>query len=563
MKKLEKLNSASLNFNLREPHKNKRTNIYAVIKINNKQIKIPTALKINTWQWDKKKQIPIIDCIVDEEERENLISIFNAICEIRFGYFNFFSYICKNDLIPTESEIKKYILKHLKKLKMNNSNLKPGNGKKPKATNLLKKAFNIYYKEMHTKIKESSIETNKVRLNAYYDYCKEIEKDVLSMLSQNGINEYQNYLIKKSKKDKDNGNKRADSSKTINNKCELIERLVNKVMVSHSDFLRHKISPIKYNQLEEINQKGEEKKRRPLKEEEISKLINCKDLNDEEKEYRDLFLLECNGSYRVSDTPKLFDKGEHKTFKIDNYEFIVINTKKENITSVIWINDVVKKILARYKDGFKYANLSSKNFALRYNVVIKRVAKKAELNSIETFINAHNVKEEKYLYEIIASHFARYTFIYNGLFKLGFTPNELKDFTGHRDDRMINECYKVETIEDKVNNAVKAINRVLNKKIENKERIAITRDNINVQDDLIKEAKEALYCLGANYNDLVDINDYHKLNKMLYIDYHKKYFEMGCNMTYIKDLYLSKDIMTLTEKREMILKIIDEVKQKK
>ena len=34
-------------------------------------------------------------------------------------------------------------------------------------------------------------------------------------------------------------------------------------------------------------------------------------------------------------------------------------------------------------------------------------------------------------------------------------------------------------------------------------------------------------------------------------------------MAYIKDLYLNKDIASLKEKRELILKIIDEVKRKK
>ena len=42
MDKLKLFNSSSLNFNLREPNKNKSTNIYAVIKINKKQIKITT-----------------------------------------------------------------------------------------------------------------------------------------------------------------------------------------------------------------------------------------------------------------------------------------------------------------------------------------------------------------------------------------------------------------------------------------------------------------------------------------------------------------------------------------
>lgn len=563
MDKLKLLNSSSLNFNLREPYKNKSTNIYAVIKISKKQIKIATELKINSWQWDKKKQIPIIDNRTNKEDIENLISIFNILYDFRFAFLNYFLYICTNNLRPTEDNIKEYMSNNLKNIKMKNQNLKTGEGRKPKATNLLKRAFQIYYKEMHTTIKESSIEANETRLKAFLDYSEEEEKDALSMLSQIGINEYQDYLIKKSKREKEKGNKRYDSSKSINNKCELIERLINKVMVGNSAFIRYHISPIKYNQLEEVIQKGEEKKRRPLKEEEINKLINCQDLNDEEKEYRDLFILECNGSYRISDTAKLFDKKEQKVIKKGDYEFIIINTQKENIISVIWVNDVIREILGRYEKGFKFANPLSKSFATRYNIVIKSVAKKAKLDSIETYINAHNEKEEKYLYEIIASHFARYTFIYNGLFKFGFMPNELKDFTGHRDDRMINECYKIETAEDKANNAYKAINRVLNEKLENKRGHRITKENINEQDDLIKEAKEALYCLGADYNDLVDINDYHKLNEMIYVDYHNKYQEMGCNMAYIKDLYLSKDIASLKEKRELISKVIKEVKRKK
>ena len=400
-------------------------------------------------------------------------------------------------------------------------------------------------------------------MKAFNRYCEDIGKDAASMLSQIGINDYKCYLIKKSKEEKDKGCKRYDSSKSINNKCELIERLINEVMVGDSRFQRNHITSIKYNQLEEVNQKGNEKKRRPLKEEEIQKIINCEGLNNEEKEYRDLFILECYASYRISDTQKLFDKNEQEIFYRGEYELMVIKTQKENVISVIWVNDIIKEILERYKKGFKYANPLSSSFASRYNKVIKDVAKKAKLDSKETYINAHNEREEKYLYEIIASHFARYTFIYNGLFKYRFEPNELKDFTGHRDDRMINECYKIETAEDKANNAYKAINRVLSEKLENNRNVKITREDINKDEVLIKDAKDALYCLGANYNDLVDINDYHKLNEMLYIDYHNKYQRMGCNMAYIKDLWLNKDILSLKEKRELILKVIDEVKRKK
>lgn len=100
MDKLKLLNSSSLNFNLREPNKNKSTNIYAVIKINKKQIKIATELKINSWQWDKKKQMPIIDNRTNKEDIENLINTFNILYDFRFAFLNYFFIFAQMTLNP-------------------------------------------------------------------------------------------------------------------------------------------------------------------------------------------------------------------------------------------------------------------------------------------------------------------------------------------------------------------------------------------------------------------------------------------------------------------------------
>ena len=76
----------TLNFNLREPKGNKCTNIYAVVKIDGKQIKMPIGLKINSWQWDKKKQRPHLNYIVSEEEKENAMNVLTKINEINFAF---------------------------------------------------------------------------------------------------------------------------------------------------------------------------------------------------------------------------------------------------------------------------------------------------------------------------------------------------------------------------------------------------------------------------------------------------------------------------------------------
>ena len=60
MEKLISVKKLSLNFNLREPKGNKLTNVYCVVKCGNRQFKFSTRCKVNSWQWNKKQQMPTI-----------------------------------------------------------------------------------------------------------------------------------------------------------------------------------------------------------------------------------------------------------------------------------------------------------------------------------------------------------------------------------------------------------------------------------------------------------------------------------------------------------------------
>ena len=550
----------SLNFNLREPKGNKCTNVYAVVKYGRTQLKFSIGCKVNCWQWDRKKQRPIVNDKMSDEDVKNNIKVMNMISSFLFCYLDYYSYLCKNSIRISRDELKEYIndiINYIKGNMANNQNLKTSVVRTPKASTLLKKAFVIYYTEISPSTKESSKQIEKGKLNAFFSYCEEIGKDKLSMLTTKGMNDYKTFLMKRSKELGEKG----DSNKTINNKCKTIAKLINSVLATHNEFLRYNLTEIKYVNLEEVNAKGEDKKRRPLTREEINQLMDCDILNEKEQEFRDLFLLECNGSYRISDTAKLFDKSQQKRTKIGDYEFIIINTKKEDITSVIWVNDLVKEILIKYEKGFKFADLTNeKKYKGQFNDIIKRIFKKAKLDSTEKFIDAKGIEHKEKLCDIISSHFARYTFVYNGLFVLGFEPSELIDFTGHANDKMINEVYSIHTDEDKAKKAARSLDRVLGKKKEettNPIRSRITKDNINEQDDLIKEVKDALYCLGADLNELVDITDYHELNVILYNDYHMKLVELGIDKD-VKEVY-RLDNVSLAEKRRAIKEIRDKI----
>ena len=235
-------------------------------------------------------------------------------------------------------------------------------------------------------------------------------------------------------------------------------------MVGNENFSRYKLSKVEYQALEEYHAKGEDKKRRPLTNEELDKLMSCDILNNREKEYRDLFILECNAGYRVSDTPKLFSPSLQRFHSKGGNEYLTIVPKKEetkNIIAVIWLNKTVKTILERYKNGFKYADINKTHYSRNLIYNLRNIFEKAGLDSTEKWIDAKGNQHEDKLYNIVGSHFARYTFIYHGLFDYGFTPEELKDFTGHADDTMINEVYKVYSEEDIVTVANKALNRVM------------------------------------------------------------------------------------------------------
>ena len=550
----------SLNFNLREPRGNKCTNVYAIVKYGKAQLKFSIGCKVNCWQWDRKKQSPIINDKMSDEDVKNNIRVMNVISSFRFGYLDFFSYICKNSITISRDELKEFlvdIINSITENMANNQNLNKSVVRTPKATTLLKKAFEIFYTEIHPSTRESSKKIEKGKLNAFISYCEEIGKDKLSMLTTGGINDYKAFLMKKSKELGEKG----DSNKTINNKCKTIVKFINLVLVNHNNFLRYKLSKVDYVNLEEVNAKGEEKKRRPLTGGEIQQLMDCDILDEKEKEIRDLFLLECNGSYRISDTAKLFDESQQKRIRVRGNEFILINTKKENIPSVIWVNDVVREILNKYKNGFKYVDLTNEaKYQTQFNRKIKKIFQKAKLDSIETYIDAKGIERKEKLCDIIGSHFARYTFIYNGLFVMGFTPSDLAVFTGHANDKMINEVYGVHTTDDTVNKAARSLEKVLGKKKEetiNTTRSRITEDNINEQDDLIRMVKDALYCLGADLNELADINDYHELNVILYNEYHMQLVELGIDKD-VKEVY-RLDKLSLSERRKAIKELKDKI----
>jgi hypothetical protein len=85
----------SLGFNLREPKKTtSKTVLYAVVKLNDKQMKMPIGVSVYSYQWNKKQQICEVNNKMIEEDRINNMLANKKIFGIKGRYMEIINYFC-------------------------------------------------------------------------------------------------------------------------------------------------------------------------------------------------------------------------------------------------------------------------------------------------------------------------------------------------------------------------------------------------------------------------------------------------------------------------------------
>jgi integrase len=469
---METLNNLTFNFNLREPHSKKATQLYLVVKVEKKQIKMPIGVKILPFLWNKRKQQIEVSTQLNEEEREKILQLNSVIFNVKTQCNELFNYLCRQDNInDVESIIKDTI-------KVNDmANYKAIAPKRTvTATKLLYKAFEIFYVDQ----KESTRKVCKNQLEHYIRYCK-VKGDSLRRLTTEGINDYYESMIKTANE----GTKKL-SSKTINDRCEIIVRLINNVISVRAEFRKYNIEQVRYNKIKDRRTRDEIKVR-ALTTNEIKAIEEVKGLTPLEEEVRDLFLVEINSGVRVSDLFKLFEGDYVEEVKNDKVIY-TIKTQKRGITASIFINDTISTIINRYKDGFN--EIIKKNVRTfkrqRYNETIKSVTKKAGLTSIIEYsedVAGRKIAKKAQLCDIITSHWARHTFITIKIIE-GYKPDDIKYMTGHTDTKMIERIYTHLTESNKAQKVVDAIER-----IERKQPTTTTSDDATTNALIAQQAK--------------------------------------------------------------------------
>ena len=125
------------------------------------------------------------------------------------------------------------------------------------------------------------------------------------------------------------------------------------------------------------------------------------------------------------------------------------------------------------------------------------------------------------------------------------TANEIIDFSGHRNERMVNEVYKVRTSTDKIDDAAKTIERLTKK-----ESVSATSE-----DDKVKEYKDVLAFYQEPY-----INDSEELLRIIVSKYEMRLINKGYTIEVLKKIYNSQS-MEDRDKYERLLKTLNEIRE--
>ena len=441
---MEQLNFAkgvTLNFNLRKPHSKRPTNLYAVVKLSGKQIKIPTTAKICAYLWNSKKQLPVLSENMSEIDKNNALSVNSIIFLFQKAFTEFYLYLCNRNEVITSNEVKDFfiekVLSEIKVSKVMANNGVPNVKRERKATKALLKALELYPEVNDRGVQESSIETYHRNLKNFILYCEDIKRDSIKMLTSKGLNDYEIWLRKNEK-----------SNSLIRSSIRIIRILVNDVICKHPTFRNYGIEPITVRLVKDIRSEG---KHVELLDEEVAALENCEGLSPTQMEYRDLFVLECITGQRASDIPTLFNPSKYN-IKDNFFSFITI---KEKVPALVERTPKVLEIIDRYKDGFKHIDINNRFLSKYESINLKAIAKRAELSRLISYQDNRRNMISRPLYEIIASHFGRHTFCTK---MARVVPIEtLKYLTGHKTTQALKKYYIHQTDDDRINLVNKAL----------------------------------------------------------------------------------------------------------
>ena len=431
------INQMQCNFNLRQPKANKPTNIYLVVYLNNKQVKLSTGVKVYPEHWNIRKQQAYVNARLSELDNNNNTIANDRLSELKDMFLEFKHYLCEH---PTDIDNSITILRT--RIYKNTMTTEI---KKKSATTVMKEIIDAKQAASSTKGQQ------KLNVGKFKRYLKENNiSDTWESMNLNTFEGYQKYLV-------DNGRGSVTIRNIIQNTLFPLLKKVSKRM--DIPFMWHNSNLESFESVkDESNKELASNKKVTLTEEQLKQLYDHPITGTERQikkntEIRDLFVLQCLVGQRVGDMQKFFNGDNERDEEEDTISIIQQKTKAR---AIIPLTPLAKEIISKYQNTeLKYYKPSNSNL----NAELRIIVEEAGLNTPITFEDKDG-KQVKPLFELVHTHTARHTFI-TIMCRRDIPKETIIIATGHEDTKMIDKVYSHLSNKDKAQKVSTAFKKKL------------------------------------------------------------------------------------------------------
>lgn len=432
------INEMQARFNLRKPRSEKPTNLYLVCRINNKQVKLSTGVKIYPDHWNEKRQEAYISVRLSEIDNINNTIVNKKITKLKEYFIEFKHYLCMH---PDEiGESMKLLKQYIYKDRMKKELQKP-------ATFIMKQII-----EAKT-CAESSKKQYRSNIDKFERFLKENEiPNTWESMNLDTINRYQKQIIKENPLHPHNTLRNIIKG-TIFNLLGIADKRLD-IPFKWSDSNLNSFEFVK----DKSNKELADNKKVSLTEEQLNKFYKHIITGTERQikkytEIRDLFILQCLVGQRIGDMQKFFNGDNEMDEEAGTISIIQQKTKARAIIPLL---PLAKEIISKYENKELLYYKERKSIV---NEALKEVAEQAGLDEPITY-EENGIKQTQPLYKLLHTHTARHTFI-TILCRKGIPKETVIIATGHEDTKMIDKVYSHLNSKDKakkVSNAFKSLN---------------------------------------------------------------------------------------------------------
>ncbi|MCS2523988.1 site-specific integrase [Bacteroides ovatus] len=431
------INQMQCNFNLRQPKANKPTNIYLVVYLNNKQVKLSTGVKVYPEHWNIRKQQAYVNARLSKLDNNNNTIANDRLSELKDMFLEFKHYLCEH---PTDIENSITILRT--RIYKNTMTTEI---KKKSATTVMKEIIDAKQAASSTK------EQQKLNVGKFERYLKENNiSDTWESMNLNTFESYQKYLV-------DNGRGSVTIRNIIQNTLFPLLKKVSKRVDIPFTWYDSNLNSFEFVK-DESNKELASNKKVTLTEEQLKQLYDYPITGTElqvrkRTEIRDLFVLQCLVGQRVGDMQKFFNGDNEKDEEEDTISIIQQKTKAR---AIIPLTPLAKEIISKYQNTeLKYYKPSNSNL----NAELRIIAEEAGLNIPITFEDKDG-KQVKPLFDLVHTHTARHTFI-TIMCRRDIPKETIIIATGHEDTKMIDKVYSHLSNKDKAQKVSTAFKKKL------------------------------------------------------------------------------------------------------